>query len=142
VWTTERTRKESFATILAAFYHRQRYGLLDITVGLSPVMTTFRWDLSNHAVIVTVQSPDRALIAYPGSFYYECCAAELRTSFNQARHVPIDRYRTVPLSDEPTVEEVRRLFSRINLPLPRSFTDRDVVDIIRKALRAKDPYAP
>jgi hypothetical protein len=56
--------------------------------------------------------------------------------------VAIDRYRSVQLSDEPTVEEVRRLFDRVDLPLPKSFTDRDVVEVTRKALRAKDPYAP
>ncbi|ADG88200.1 hypothetical protein [Thermobispora bispora] len=142
VWTTERTRKESFATVLAAFWYRQRYGLLDIGVGLSSVMTTFRWDLSSRAVIVTVESPDRAMIAYTKSFYYESCLTELRTSFQQARQVPIERYRAVPLSEEPTVEEVRKLFDRIDLPLPRSFTDRDVVDVIKKAVRAKNPYAP
>ncbi|ETK36523.1 hypothetical protein [Microbispora sp. ATCC PTA-5024] len=140
VWTTDRARKESFATVLAAFWHRQRYGLLDIAVGLSSVMTTFRWDLSSHAVIMTVEDPNRAMTALAGTFYYESCDTELRTSLEQARRVPVDRYKTVPLSDEPTVEEVRRLFDRIDLPLPKSFTDRDVVQIARKALRAKDPY--
>ncbi|MEW9531417.1 hypothetical protein [Microbispora sp. NPDC049125] len=141
VWTTERARKESFATVLAAFWYRQRYGLLDIGVGLSAVMTTFRWDLSGHAVIMTVEDPNRAMTAASGTFYYESCDTELRTSFEQARRVPIDRYKAVPLSDEPTVEEVRRLFDRIDLSLPRSYADRDVVEITRKALRAKDPYA-
>jgi hypothetical protein len=141
LWTTDRARKESFATVLAVFWHRQRYGLLDIGVGLSSVMTTFRWDLSTHAVIITVEDPNRAMTARSGTFYYESCDTELRTSFEQARKVPIDRYKAVPLSDEPTIEEVRRLFDRIDLPLPKSFSDRDVVEITRKALRAKDPYA-
>jgi hypothetical protein len=140
LWTTDRVRKESFATVLAAFWHRQRYGLLDIGVGLSPTMTTFRWDLSSHAVIMTVEDPNRAMTALAGTFYYESCDTELRTSLEQARRVPIDRYKTVQLSDEPTVEEVRVLFDRIDLSLPKSFTDRDVVDITRKSIRAKDPY--
>ncbi|MEZ0071761.1 hypothetical protein [Planotetraspora sp. GP83] len=73
LWTTERARKESFATVLATFWYRQRYGLLDIGVGLSATMTTFRWDLSSHAVIITVEDPNRALTALSGTFYYESC---------------------------------------------------------------------
>lgn len=140
LWTTGRVRKESFATVLATFWYRQRYGLLDIAIGLSSTMTTFRWDLSTHAVVMTVEDPNRAMTALGGTFYYESCDTELRTSLEQARRVPVDLYKAVRLSDEPTVEEVRRLFERIDLPLPKSYTDRDVVEITRKALRAKDPY--
>src|SRR5690606_18202111 len=115
-WTTDRVRKESYATILAAFWHRQRYGLLDIGVGLSPVMTTFRWDLSSSRLIMTVEDPNRAMTALAGTFYYENCDTELRLSFEQARRVPLETYRSVPLGDEPTIEEVQDLFERIGMP--------------------------
>lgn len=140
-WTTDRVRKESYATILAAFWHRQRYGLLDIGVGLSETMTTFRWDLSATRLIMTVEDPNRAITALAGTFFYENCDTELRLSFEQARRVPLEMYKKVPLSDEPTVEEVQELFGRIGVPLPRSYNERDVVDIARKALRAVNPYA-
>ncbi|GAA2658454.1 MULTISPECIES: fused MFS transporter/spermidine synthase family protein [Nonomuraea] len=139
-WTTDRARKESYATILAAFWHRQRYGLLDISVGLSHTMTTFRWDLSATRLIMTVEDPNRAMSALAGTFYYENCDSELRLSLEQARRVPIERYKAVPLSDEPTVEEVEELFRRIELPLPKAYTEHDIVDVTRKALQAKDPY--
>ncbi|WP_246609512.1 hypothetical protein [Nonomuraea rhizosphaerae] len=141
-WTVDRVRKESYATILAAFWHRQRYGLLDIGVGLSSTMTTFRWDVSATRLIMTVEDPNRAMTALADTFYYENCDTELRLSFEQARLVPLEMYKKVPLSDEPTVEEVQELFARISVPLPRSYDDRDVVDIARKALRAVDPYGP
>lgn len=139
-WTTDRVRKESYATILAAFWHRQRYGLLDIGVGLSSTMTTFRWDLSSSRLIMTVEDPNRAMTALAGTFYYENCDTELRLSFEQARRVPLDKYRSVQLGDEPTIEEVQDLFERIGVPLPKTYNGRDVVDIARKALRAVDPY--
>ncbi|WP_236003704.1 hypothetical protein [Nonomuraea antri] len=139
-WTTDRARKESYATILAAFWHRQRYGLLDIAVGLSSTMTTFRWDLSATRLIMTVEDPNRAMTALAGTFYYENCDTELRLSFEQARKVPLDMYKRVPLSDEPTIEEVQELFEKIGMPLPKSYNGRDVVDVARKALRAVDPY--
>ncbi|MEU6997838.1 hypothetical protein [Nonomuraea sp. NPDC046570] len=140
-WSAERARKESYATVLAAFWHRQRYGLLDIAVGLSATMTTFRWDLSSSRLIMTVEDPNRAIAAMTGTFYFENCDAELRLSLEQARRVPMELYKAVPLSDEPTVEEVEELFRRIGLPLPKAYTDHDVVDVTRKALRAKNPYA-
>jgi hypothetical protein len=34
LWTTDRTQKESFATVLAAGWHRRSYGLLNISVFL------------------------------------------------------------------------------------------------------------
>lgn len=139
-WSTDRVRKESFATVLAAFWHRQRYGLLDIGVGLSSTMTTFRWDISATRLIMTVEDPNRAMTALAGTFYYESCDTELRLSLEQSRRVPLELYKLVPLSDEPTTEEVEELFQRIGLPLPKSYDERDVVDIARKALRPKDPY--
>jgi hypothetical protein len=141
-WTLERTRKESYATILAACWHRQRFRLLDIEIGLASTMTMFRWDLSNSCVIITSENPTApALRVERGGFYYDWCAAELLNSLDQVRRVPIGQARATELSDEPTVEEVRRLFQGLGLGLPRSFTDRDVAEITRKALRAVDPYA-
>jgi hypothetical protein len=141
LWTLERTRKESFATILAACWHRQRFQLLDIDIGLSSAMTTFRWDLSSSCVVITREDPRApAILVDRAKFYYDWCSTELLASLDQARRVPIEQARSAPLSDEPTMEEVRKLFEVLNLPLPRSFTDRDVGDIVRKALQAKNPY--
>ncbi|MCW2887004.1 MAG: hypothetical protein QOE54_7110 [Streptosporangiaceae bacterium] len=141
LWTLERTRKESFATILAACWHRQRFRLLDIDIGLSSAMTTFRWDLSSSCVVITREDPSApAMMVDRGKFYYDWCTTELLASLDQARRVPIEQARAAPLGDEPTVEEVRKLFDVLNLGLPRSFTDRDVGDIARKALQAKNPY--
>ncbi|MEV0619883.1 hypothetical protein AB0I81_41650 [Nonomuraea sp. NPDC050404] len=139
-WTTDRVMKESYATVLAAFWHRQRYRLLDIEVGLSSTMTTFRWDLSTTRLIMTVEDPNMAMTALADTFYYENCDTELRLSFEQARRVPLEMYKKVPLGDEPTIEEVQELFERIGVPLPRTYNGRDVVDIARKALRAVNPY--
>lgn len=141
-WTLERTRKEAYATILAACWYRQRFRMLDIDIGLSATMTTLRYDLSATCVVITRDDPQgKALVIGSDKFYYSWCMAELLTSLDQARRVPIEDAIAVPLDDEPTVEEVRRLFAAIGSELPRGYTDRDVADIIRKALRAQDPFA-
>lgn len=142
LWTLDRTRKESFATVLAACWYRQRYELLDIEVGLSPVMTTFRWDLSSRCVIITQEdSRTPPMMIDQGKVYYDRLSIELRTSLEQAHRLPIAQTAmALPLGDEPTINQVRQLFATLDLALPTSFTDRDVADIVRKALRPKNPY--
>lgn len=141
VWTAERVKKESFATILAACWHRQRYRLLTIEVGVSSTITTFRWELSSHYLIMThFFTP--ALLVERSSVYYDRYVTELRTSFEQSRLLPIEQAtNAVPLSDDPSVEEAQKLFVALNLTLPRSFDDDAVMGIISKGIRAKNLYA-
>ncbi|CAM5666733.1 hypothetical protein [Streptomyces aurantiogriseus] len=138
-WTTERTRKESYATVVAASWHRQRLDTLEIDVHLSSVAPTLRFDLSDTCLIITQDDPRRvSLCVEQGRPLYDYYVTELHQSREQA--VKLDLREATPLSDEPTVDEVRRLLDRLGLPLPASFTDGDVGDIIDKALRAEDPY--
>ncbi|WP_067656959.1 hypothetical protein [Nocardia harenae] len=140
-WTTDRTRREAFATVLAACWYRQRFTFLTIGVGLSKVMSTFRWDLSSSCVIVTQESTNSpALMFERDKPYYRDLSRELVASFKQAREVELSRADTVPLADEPSVDQVRRLFDALALPLPATFTDRDVADIVRRALQPRNPY--
>jgi len=140
-WTLERTRRESFATVLAACWYRQRFTFLTVEAGLSKTMTTFRWDQSSRCVIMTQEDPaGPALLFELGKPYYQAYSRELVASFKQARHVRIDKADELHLSDEPTVDEVRKLFVGLGMELPRSFTDRDVSDLIRRALQARNPY--
>lgn len=140
-WTPDRTRKEAFATILAACWYHQRYTFLRIEVALSRVMTTFRWDVSSQWVIITQEDPAAPAMLFERTKpHYRAYSRELMASFEQAREVPIDRARDLELSDEPSVEETRKLFALLELDLPGSFTDRDVTDLVRKAIRPKNPY--
>ncbi|HVB42796.1 MAG TPA: hypothetical protein VNF47_08855 [Streptosporangiaceae bacterium] len=141
IWTTERTQKEAFATVLAACWYRQHFSFVTIDVGLSAAMTTFRWDMTPHRLIITQEDPQfPAMMMEPGKYYYEIYCRELMTSLRQARQVPIAQVSYTELSDEPTVGEARKLFVDLDLPLPRAFTDRDVAVIIGKALQPKNPY--
>jgi hypothetical protein len=140
-WTLERTQRESYATVLACCWYRQRYDLLDVRVGLSHVMPTLRWDLSASSLLITQGDPRKpALSVERGKLLYEYLYTELRTSLDQARMVPLDQARGVELSEEPTYDEVRRLFLALGIPLPSSFTDYDLADIIERALHAKNRY--
>lgn len=140
-WTPERVRKEAYATILAACWYRQRFTFLTIEVGLSRVMSTFRWDLSSTCVIMTQEDPSGPTMIFKSDRpYYRAYNRELVASFKQARRVHIDRADEQQLDDEPGVEETRKLFALLDLDLPTSFTDRDVNEVVRKALQAKNPY--
>ncbi|WP_244184500.1 hypothetical protein [Streptomyces cellostaticus] len=138
-WTTERTRKESYATVVAAAWHRQRLDTLEIDVHLSSVAPALRFDLSDTCLIITQDDPRRvSLYVERDRPLYDYYVTELHQNREQA--VKLDLREALPLGDEPTVDEVRRLLDRLGLPLPSSFTDRDVGDIIDKALRAENPY--
>jgi hypothetical protein len=147
VWTVARTKEESFATILAACWHRQRYRPLTMEISLSSTISTFRWELSSHYLIMTQLIAQRnaqepAMLIKRGSAYYDRYVTELRTSFEQSRILPIEQAaRAVPLSDEPSTEETQRIFLALNLPLSSSYDDGSVSTIIRKAIRAKNSYS-
>jgi hypothetical protein len=140
-WTTERTRKEAFATVLAACWYRQRFTFLRIEVGLSRVMTTFRWDASSQWVIMTQEDPAApAMLFEKGKPHYRAYSRELVASFEQSRQINIALARELYLSDEPSVDETRKLFAVLELDLPGSFLDRDIADIIRRAIQPRNPY--
>lgn len=138
-WTTDRTRKEAYATVLAACWYRQRLDSLDIEVCLSSVVTTLRFDLSASCLIITQDDPSRvSLLVARDRPLYDYYATELHQSREQA--APVSLRGTVPLGEEPTVDEVRRLFDGLALPLPATYTDADVSEITGKALHAENPY--
>src|SRR5262249_7713202 len=58
-WTPERTRKEAYATVVAAVWHRQRLDTLEIDVHLSSVAPALRFDLSDTCLIITQDDPSR-----------------------------------------------------------------------------------
>ncbi|MBA2323355.1 MAG: hypothetical protein H0V92_04815 [Pseudonocardiales bacterium] len=140
-WTADRVRVEAYATILAACWHKQRFSPLSLGIGLSRVISTFRWDISIRHAIQSREDPSApSLVFNDEQPYHRACQRELARSFDQARQVPIDRAKDHHLSDEPTLEEVRKLFALLGLDLPRSFPDNDVRAIIRKALAEQNAF--
>ncbi|WP_405484809.1 hypothetical protein [Nocardia sp. NBC_00511] len=141
-WTGKGTQIESYATILAACWYKQRSRhLLDIEIGLTSAVSMFRWDLSSRFLIMTQRGPRfPAMIVEKGRPYYDSWSIELRTSFAGSRRVPMERALLVPLGNDPSVVEVRGLFDVLGLDLPDQFTDADIDSIIEKALRDNNPF--
>jgi hypothetical protein len=136
VWTLDRTRKEAFATILAACWHKRQSGLLKIGIYLSGQITTFRYDLSSTDVIITQE--DRRMPAIQignDQSYYHRYDVELQFSREQCRTVPLAEARDVILDENPTAAQARRVFAALGLALPDSFGDHEIDDIIGKAVR-------
>jgi hypothetical protein len=139
-WTTERTQKEAFATVLAAHWYQQAFQPLDIGVGLTSTMSIFRFDMSESRLIITQDDPRfPAIIISNTSPLYESYATELRVSMSQARHVPLESASAV-LGERPAVAQVREFFAAVNVALPDDYGDADITQIIDKAIRAKNPY--
>jgi hypothetical protein len=141
-WTTQRVRNESYATILAASYHRHRHALLDIQLGLCGTMSAFRYDLSSGYILITQEDGTApALKAMSGTFFYDSYEVELRLSFEQSRHLDLAAGDAILDPDTVTESEVRKLFEALGVPLDASFSSDDLQSIIRKALKAENPYA-
>lgn len=140
-WTMDGTRRELFATILASCWHQQRYELLDINIGLSSMISTLRYEMSKNFFIVTQRGPAfPATLIESGSLSYECWNTELYTSIQQAKAVPMERAKSIELSNEPTAEEIRALFRGLDLELPREYDDAALAEIQKLALDRSDPY--
>ncbi|MFI1450198.1 hypothetical protein OG280_33100 [Streptomyces virginiae] len=139
LWTTDRVRRESYATVLAACWYQRQLTTLEISVHLSAAVPTLRFDLSETCLIITQDDQNRVnLLVERGQPLYDYYVTELHQSREQA--TVLDLCVASPLGQEPTVDEVRTLFDDLRLPLPRVFTDSDIGKIIEKALHAEDPY--
>lgn len=139
VWTMERTRKESYATVLAACWFQQRLDTLDISVHLSSGVPTLRFDLSDSCLVITQDDPNRvSLLVARDQPLYDYYVTELHQSREHAARLHL--HGLPPLSESPTVDEVRAVFAHLDLQLPAVFSDGDVGEIIDKALHAEDPY--
>lgn len=139
-WTGEGTQLECYATIFAACWWKQHYPPLKIEVALSPTMTLFRWDMTQNVLFITERGPRfPAMMIKEGRFFYDYWRNELDEQFEQSYRVPLMNAPT--LSEDPTREETRDLFSRLELALPDHFSDDDVDLIVRQAIHAQNPYA-
>jgi hypothetical protein len=140
-WTVKGTRIELYATIMAACWHKQRYEPLTVEIGLSTVASTFRWEASSQYFLLTQRGPRfPAMLIEREDPFYSLFVSELNASFRQARRVPLELATDVRLSDDPTIEETRVLFSKLGLELPSDLEDEDVSEIVTKALHDENPY--
>ncbi len=141
-WTRGRARLESYATIVAACWYRERFQLLDIHVGLSSTMSTFRYDMSSEYLVVT-QDDARfpALLIPRGKPLYDGYDVDLRNSFDQTRAVRLELSGSVSLSETPTPAEIRRLLEALNLFPDQLLDEQELQAIAEKAVHAKNPYS-
>ena len=140
-WTWQRSRNEAYATILACAYYKQTAPFVTFRLALAGRVSALRWDLSARCVVQTQENPNEpALLLVAGHSLFANTQRELRLSFDQAREVSLDQSDNVRLSVEPTHDEVRQLFEELRVGLPASVTQAEVGDIIRRALKPRDPY--
>ena len=140
-WHQGRARLESYATIVAALWNKQRFQLLDIRVALTSIVSTFRYDMSSEYLIITQEDPRfPALLVPRDKPHYDAYGLDLRTSFEQARRVRLELADQVTLSAEPTPEELEELLKALQLPPDPPLSQQETELVIQKAIHAKDPY--
>lgn len=134
-WTADRARREVYATVLATCWYRQRYSLLNVEIGLSATTTTLQWDVTAQWASLASTEPEvPVLLARRGSPFYDRWAADLQRSLDQAQRLPLEAARTLRFADEPSIEETRRLFVLLGVPLPSSWDERAVSEVIALAI--------
>jgi hypothetical protein len=140
-WYRGRTRLESYATLLSVCWNRQRFRLLDIQVSLTPIVSTFRYDMSSEYLIITQDDPRSPALLIPrDKSLFDAYGIELRNTFEQAVHVQLALADQVSLSDEPTAEELQTLLDALGLPPKPPLNDEEAAAVIQKAVHARDPY--
>lgn len=135
-WTVERVQRESYATILAACWHRERFDLLKIQVGLAATWNPPRIDISRSTVIVTQDDASvPGQVIRSDSFLYGFYRSQVRETLAQADEVPLRLARSNPLGPAPAAADVRYLFQALGIPLEdlELSSDRNVESIMLKA---------
>lgn len=126
--------RSAFATVLAVCWYRQRFVLLQPELGLSKVMTTFRWDISPTFALMTQEDPSAPAMFFDQAMsHYRAYWRELAMSFEQTRRLDLTLVAELELDDEPTGEQVTRLFGVLGLDSPILRLPNDVADIIKRA---------
>lgn len=138
-WTADRTSKESYATVLAAGWHLQRLPSMTVHLCLSSTAPTLRFDISASRLIITQDDPAQpGLLVTRNHPLYRYYSVELQQSRFQARTIELSQARA--LDADPTADQTRAFFESVGLPLPTSYSDGEVREIVDKALRAENPY--
>ncbi|MGI5132545.1 hypothetical protein ACQEVB_37485 [Pseudonocardia sp. CA-107938] len=133
-WTREEVQLEVYATLFAVFWHRSRFTFLSVDVGLSRTMSTLRVDLSANALVIGQEDPAGAtLLVAAGRPHHAAYDRELVASFHQTRRVHLDAADELTFDDEPSTDDVRRLFRLLGIDLPATFSERDIVRIVQLA---------
>jgi hypothetical protein len=136
-WTTQRTQEELYATILAACWYRERFDQRNIRIGLTNIMSTFRYDMSEGSLIITQDDGNSSLFIPQDSSFYRRFKAELSRSLDQARQVPLERAGGILIAAVPTSNDASRVFEALDLSLDPTL---DLDRIIQRALHAPNPY--
>lgn len=137
----EGVRRQLYATILAACWY-QRYSLLEIEIWLTGAMSMIRWEFTRNKLFIAHRGSNYpALVVDSSHPYFHVWSTEAKIGREQARRLYLENAKQVGLSQEPTIQEVRDLFKKIDLELPLGYADSDIANLINMALRPSNPYA-
>lgn len=141
-WTLKGTQIELYATILAVCWYMNRYLSFDAEIGLTSIASSFRWEASSKWFILTQRGPQYpAFLIASEDPLYGLFLGELDGSFRQSHQLYLRPAAEILVSDEPSVDEARAVFSKLNIDPPKNFSDGDMAEIIAKALHDSSPYA-
>ncbi len=135
-WTSDRVRKEVYATILSLFVKAGEYPLLNIQLTLLPLFSSFRLDLSSRYVILTKEDPRApGLRCDIDSEFYIAYRDDLLLTARQGTEIEL-----TPISTNLDLASVRRHFANLALGLD-SLSDNFLQSVIQMSKSPVNPYA-
>jgi hypothetical protein len=112
--------------------------LLDVDVFLKPMVSVFRFDMSDTALVITKEDPkEPALRSRHHSYFYDAFREDMRLSQRQGRQLPREEpgVRRTALSRD----SVRDLLLRLGFDAT-PLTDDLVDSVVAVAHDPRDPY--
>lgn len=139
-WTKEKVKEEVIATVISALRYKHEEPLLRIEIHLSNHFSAFRFDISDHYVIVTKEDSEAAgLKADKATFFYDSYIDDSRLSERQSKQVIYDK--KVPLGGGLNVYNSVDIILDARLVNESDIQSLDMNYIVSSINNPEDPYS-
>lgn len=138
-WTENKVKEEIIATVITALRYKQKEPLLRIEIHLINHFSAFRFDISDHYVVVTKEDSEAAgLRADKSTYFYDSYVDDARLSERQSKR--IDYSNKIP-DDDLTTENIKKIINEANILSELSVDDLDLEKILNGIASPEDPYS-
>lgn len=140
-WNLKYVQTGACATILMAAAYKYSDPLVEISLGLTNRMSTFRYDISSTSAIVTNESSaTSAIMVNVNSHFYNRFYEESRISLVQSKLVPLDGSQQLEIA-KLTVEKARIELSKLLGSSTILVEDDFVKEVIDLVQNPTSPYS-
>jgi len=113
VWDTAGIQTELLTTIICLIQAKARFPTLEVKLGLAPSFSLWRFDRSNHMVVVTQEDPQQPAYRYEEeSRFFNYHRQECELAWSLARRIEVTAPQAEQLSEAQVGDILQRLLGR------------------------------